>query len=325
MKKALNLIIIYFVFLILGIAFGTLLHTMYSNILNYVAGRDLQLFSVESLIESFVHISFCMLFLICPAVSFYRIRHPAGVSQGIAFIIMSFLTWAILIPANHNFCNYLTDNFLTSAPQKTYLSKDYFRHVDNEVYYFTDDFTYSEKGGMEADAVVISISRERSYVDYRPVRDTPSLKVNSAAAPFREVLVSQSFLNDTKSLFVNFEELVKKARRTIDAGFIRYIFYLSFGLALCSIYALTDLFDWKLLNSVLLFFLSAFVLGCNSGLLSPWLSSIEAGIDSNVVYSFLAHWTEEPLVFVGNCLLALLLLVLWIVTSIVKNHKRKKE
>ena len=322
MKKALNIIIIYFSFLIAGMFFGTLLYTMFSNLLNYVAGSKLKLFSIDSLFQSFFYISFCMLFLICPATAFYRIRHPGGVSQGIAYVIVSLITWLVFFPIDNKFCNYILDNYFPET-QKSTLSKDFFRKSGDEVYYFTEDFDYTVWGALEANAVVIHAT-EDGYVDFRPIRDTPSLKLNSAAAPFREILVSENFRSKTHTTYVDFRALLTEGRRAISSGIISFLFYLSFALALCSIYAITNLFDWRLLNSVLLFLLTTLVMGVNSGIAQPWIDKIVPLINTSSVYKLFSRWTVEPLVFFWNCLFTVILLLIWIITSIVKNHKNKE-
>ncbi|MBR1638452.1 MAG: hypothetical protein IJ688_03600 [Treponema sp.] len=322
MKKAINLIIMYFVFLILGTVFGTLLYTMFSNLLNYVAGSKLTLFSVESLFQSFFYISLCMIILICPALSFYRVRHPGGFSQAMAYIILSAFTWILLLPLDYKLISSMSEN-IKNEKEHTPLSKDYFRQVDGEVYYFTNDFEYTQTGALEADAIVIHSVGDNGYVNFRPVRDTPSFKLNIAAAPFREILVSENFRSKTSTSVVNFRILAGEIVNCLSAGFLHFLFYLSFALALCSIYALTNLFDWRLLNSALLFLLSALVMGFNSDFFASWLSEIAVRTDGNAVYRFLARWTSEPLVFVGNCLFTLVIMIVWIVTSAIKRHGRK--
>jgi hypothetical protein len=324
MKKALNLIIMYFVFFIVTLLLGTLLYTLFSNLLKYVAGTKLKLFSVESLLEAYCYISFCILFLICPALSFYRIRHPGGVAQTLAYIIMCLFTWLLLFPVNHKFTCYLYDNYIDESAQHN-LSKGYFRHYDDEVYYFTNDFIYKEYGALEADAVVIHTDRESESVDFLPIRDTPALKLNSAAKPFREILVSENFRSSKDVPFVNFKALVDEARRCIASGIIIFLFYLSFPLAICSLYALTTLFDWRLLNSVLLFLLCSVVLAVNSDFFSSWVQAIKANISQEWVYNFLDTWTKEPIIFVVNILFALILNLIWLITSIIKRHKKKEE
>ncbi|MCR4579241.1 MAG: hypothetical protein K5681_02720 [Treponema sp.] len=324
MKKAINLIIMYFVFLIMGIVFGTLLYTMFSNLLNYVAGSNLQLFSVSSLFKSYLYMSYCMLFLSCPFLAFYRIRHPGGTSQGIAYIILCLVTWLLLLPANYKLTGFIANRFVEES-EKTYLSKDYFRQGDNEIFYFTNDFSKSEYGTMQADAVVIHLNNEDSYVDFRPIRDIPSFVLNEKAAPFKEILVSETFLDKSKLSVVDFKILVEEACNSISSGFFYFLFYLSFGLVICSLYSLTNLFDWRLLNSSLLFLLTASVLGFNSGVVSPWLAGISEALSSNPIYKFLADWTSDPLIFVGNCLFTLIILIIWIVTSAIKRHNQKKN
>lgn len=324
MKKALNILIMYFVFLIVTLLLGTLLYTLFSNLLNYVAGTKLKLFSVESLLESYCYISFCVIFLICPALAFYRIRHPGGVSQTLVYIAMCLLTWFVLFPANNKFTDYLYDNYV-EEPGQNNLSKGFFRHYDDEVYYFTNDFVYKEYGALEADAVVIHTNRESENVDFLPVRDTPALKLNSAAKPFREILVSENFRGKKERIFVDFQTLVNEGRRCVDSGFLIFLFYLSFPLALCSIYAITNLFDWRLLNTSLLFLLCSVVLAINSDFFNSWVSLLKANISDKAVYDFLQSWTKEPIIFVVNILFAIILNLIWLITSIVKKHQKKED
>ena len=327
MKKTLNLVIMYFASLIFGLAFGTLMYAMFLNLLSYVAGDNLRLFTTEVLYHSFSYISFCVIFLACPLVAFYRIRHPGGISQTIIFLILCFVTWIVILPLNCKLCDYLDKNY-PFATEESYLSKDYFRHVDNEVYYFTNDFTYSN-GGMKADAVIIQTEKDDDYVMFGPVRDSNAFKLNTKAAPFREILVRESFRGRLSPSFVNFRALAVGGRyafsRAFDDGILTFLFYLSFALALCSVYLLTNLFDWRLLTTTLFFLLTSLILSLNSGFFSPWLGTISQQPGGNAIYDFLAKWHPEPLVFVANCLLALIFTVIWIVGLVIKNHTQKKD
>ena len=98
MKKALKLAVIYLIILIFGTVLGTLLYSLYLNLLGFVSGREISFFSDEELFKSVFIVMPCMLIFIIPVISYYRIRHPGGILQLIVYMVLCLLTWALLMP-----------------------------------------------------------------------------------------------------------------------------------------------------------------------------------------------------------------------------------
>ena len=78
MKKALKLFVIYLIVLITGTVLGTVLYSFYLNLLGFIAGREIKFFTDQELFKSAFYVMFCMLLLVLPLISYYRIRHPGG-------------------------------------------------------------------------------------------------------------------------------------------------------------------------------------------------------------------------------------------------------
>ena len=137
MKKALNLVLAYFITLISGVVIGSVLYSFYISVLKYVAGTEVAFFAKNDMLYALFYILLCILIIICPMISYYRIRHPGGVPQIIAFVILVCLTWGILIPTVYNVSSKYQSEYYV-ADENVPLSKGYFRRVDDKVYYFTD-------------------------------------------------------------------------------------------------------------------------------------------------------------------------------------------
>lgn len=323
MKKALNLIIMYFVTLIVGILLGTGLYSFYINGLNFIAGTELKLFTQKDLLDAFFFTTFCLLVIICPLVSYYKIRHPGGVPQVIAFIFLSLITWCIAIPTVFNLnLKYISSNDFLG--EKESLSKGYFRQVDDKVYYFTKDFTKNSQGVPESTAVIIDTA-EDGIVTVQDIIDMPSLGVNKSAAPYREILVKKTFETNQLPITIDFKELFFKSNYHIQCGLKTLIGYLSLALVICSLFALTNMFKWKLLNTLLILGATVCILifNTNPGLLP--FGIIEQKFYNSGFIQFLSQFGTEPLMIFTNYIVAVVFIVTGIVVSIVRNHKNKKR
>ena len=139
MKKALKLFVIYLIVLITGTVLGTVLYSFYLNLLGFIAGREIKFFTDQELFKSAFYVMFCMLLLVLPLISYYRIRHPGGVMQLVIYIILSLATWIVVMPCSLKLKSYCNKKFNFETTREP-LSPNYFRKVDNNVYYFTKEF-----------------------------------------------------------------------------------------------------------------------------------------------------------------------------------------
>ena len=98
MKKAIKILLVYFVYLLLTICFGTVFYMAFLGVVNATAGHKVVFWNQELFIKTFFFIAVCSLSLICPFLISYRIRHRSGFLQTIVYIIVCVINWGILFP-----------------------------------------------------------------------------------------------------------------------------------------------------------------------------------------------------------------------------------
>lgn len=323
MKKAINLLFTYLLFLLAGLIIGTFLYSFYINLQDFVAGRDITFFSDGELYKSVFHIAYCLIFLICPLISYYRIRHPGGIPQTIAYIILCFITWFALFPGIYKL-NQFTDKHFAKESQTTYLSEGYFRQIGNKVYYFTNDFEPDENGEVSASAVVIDISNY-GKVYFDKITDDGDLDLLKAANPYKEILVKETFSETLISLPLDLNLLVAKQKEAFNSGVVPYLSFLTIALVICALYGLTTFFEWKLINVSILFFGELLILVVNSIYYMPILVDFKLRLISNVLIQKLGHVINDPLIFVINLLFTFLFIVIGVIKFVLHVHGKKEK
>lgn len=322
MRKALNLFLIYFVFLIAGLAAGTVLYSFYLNVLNFIAGREIVLFKLSDVLKSFFFIAYCLVLLICPLVAYYRIRHPGGFAQTIAYCIICIITWCCLLPGIYYLNDYCNEKFALENSYSS-LSSGYFREVDGKIYYFTKEFE-SENGNVPVTSAVVINTSENGGVEYQTVRDLSNWDFNKKAYPYREILVKDNFDDKTFNLPVDFNILINSAKSCFVGW--KYLFcVLSMALLISSLYALTSYFEWKLLNTVILFFGTFLVLCVNTAYYYPIFDVVKHKIMNNSFFNMLGTYINEPLLFVLNTVFVLVCIILGIVKFVVHKHAESER
>lgn len=323
MKKAVNLIITYFAFLLAGILIGSIFYSLYLNVLNFISGQEIHFFIRKELMESLFYISNCMIFLICPFVCYYRIRHPGGLPQTIAYIILCLFTWGLLFPAVNQLEVYYK-NHSENKINTEYLSKGYFREADGKVYYFTEDFKYKIMKGIAANTVIIDTSEE-GEVSVDSIKDTKDFILNQKAYPYREVQIKKTFETSTYKTPLTFKNLIEDGKKSLSDGFITYLGFLSVALLICAAYALSTVFEWRLLNTTLLFINVSAILFFNSVFNILFTGAVTAKLTDNAFFDFLGEYFYNPLLVVINVVLALIVIVIGIIKFILRNHGKKDK
>lgn len=321
MKKAINLIIMYFVILIAGIAVGTLFYSFYLNVLNFVAGQDLDIWDTDILMESLFFVAITMCFLIFPLLSYYRVRHPGGVPQAITYVLLSIFTMAVLFPATIQLKIKYYDNF----PQTTHishLSGGYFRQSGDKIYYFTKDFVSNPVTGEDTTTIIIDTS-ENGSVSIEKIKESPDFILYTDADPCKEVLVKNAFTGTINSNKGVFTVLVERAEEAFHKGSIPCIGFMTIALALCLVYAMTSFFNWKLLNAFIIILNSTIILAANAIYQLPVADGIKNALGNNRLMDFFGRYVDEPLLDCFFVILSILFLVVGIVASVVKKHKKK--
>ena len=322
MKKALKLALIYLSSLIVGTVIGTILYSLYLNLLGFVAHREVNLFNDAEIFQALFYVMFCMLVLILPLVSYYRIRHPGGVLQFVVYLFLCILTWALLMPASFKLRDFCTRKFSHDVKTES-LSPNYFRQVDDDVYFFTREFKSQEKGRAPEAPVIIIDTKENGIVEYKTMGDYPNLDINKKALPFREIQLKKIFGEQESPIPFDFKLL----RSMIEGGYSWSLTHLltlfSFVLLLCSVYGVTNLFDWRLLNTIMLLVITAAIITLNSVYFTPVFDGIKNRVNTFGMFKALGGITTEPLLFITNIFCALFFITTGTIKFAVRKHAQK--
>lgn len=322
MRKALKLALIYFIILIPGTILGTLLYSLYLNLLGFIAGRDITFFRDQELFKSLFYVMFCMQIFILPLISYYRIRHPGGALQLTVYIVLCGLTWALFVPCTFKLKDFCSRKF-TFENKTESLSPNYFRKVDDDVYYFTTEFSVSTKGrAPEAQAIIIDTT-ENGGVEYKTIGDNSNFVLNRKAQPFREVQLKNIFGENSNPIPVDFRLLNSMISGAYSGGIQHILTLISFVLLLCSVYGITNFFDWRLLNAVILFITTALILCLNSVYFTTMFDSIKTTIMTKTFLKALSGIVSEPLLFILNCFFAFLFITSGVVKFAIRKHAKK--
>lgn len=320
MKKALNLLVAYLLFLILGIIILTLFNIMNLSVQSFIAGREIRFFIQGRIISSFFKAFFVCIFIICPCIAYYRIRHPGGVLQAIAYVLVCAITWLILFPAVHVLERKVTQKYPYVETEKI-LSPGYFRKSNNKVYYFKNEFQEVYENRKETNIIIIDLEND-GQISSRPIVNSQYFELNREAKPFSDVLIKQNFEENGKMIF-SFDKIVEYGRDALDDGFTFYLGFLSMALVVCALYAMTGFFEWKLLTSCFLLVSTVFCFFLNGLYFSEYLSSIVIKLSSNNFMKLLEKYFENPLLVIVNVIFTFLFIICGLIRMIVKNHKAK--
>ncbi len=323
MKKALKLALIYLILLITGIILGTLFYTLYLNLLDFVIGHDAVFFTDGDLYKAFFYVVYCMIFLICPIISYYRIRHPGGVIQFIVYLILCLLTWLLLFPACvklHEFCN----SRFSFENESENLSSNYFRRIDDKVFFFTREFSENENALTESNAVIIDLNEEGG-LEYKLVTNLPTETFIQKAVPYKEYQLKKVFENDESFIPLDFHNLLSMGTSAFSFGFPYFLTFFSFVLFLCSVYGLTNFFDWRLINAVMLFIFTAFILTINSVYYQSAFDTIKLKLGDYRFFIACRKIISEPLLFFINCGGSLFVILAGVIKIAVRKHAAKMK
>lgn len=314
MKKALKLLLVYFILMLITIGVGSVLYSIYLSILASVNGDNFVLFSLDIYLKALFFIIPCACIVISPILAFAHIRNRGGVFQLVMYILLSAVTWGVILPVSLNFGERFDSNHITAVKG---LSKEVFREADNKIYYFTNDLT----NYRSTSAVIIDKSHSGT-ISIEPMMDYSAEVLYGEAAPFTDSLIKNSFNENYARNFFDFGILIQEAKVALDSGWNYWLAYLAFGFALCSLYGISGLFVWKLLDVMLVLFMTLIIFFINSySQINPFIFSIVEKINGTRMFSFLGKYMNEPFFVLLNLIFGLI----FIVIGIVKYARNKKK
>lgn len=320
MKKGLKLCLMYLIFLVTGLFCCTMVHALYLHIQDFVATPEGLGFSFIYIEKSFMFMCSCAVIIISPMVSYYRIRHPYGVIQTLFYIGLCLITWLVLFPVVTKVKSVVYPK-LDSEERKLDLSEKVFRSVNGRVYYFLRDFHTDPLTGEDTPAIVIDTS-EDGEVEYVTVKDTADFELYTEAAPYREILIKGSFPTGSIKTFINLPLIIRRGELSLQKGISFYLGFLTFAFAICSLYALTNYYHWKLISVVMIFLETVGILLFNTMYFSNFMNPIIYKLTNNGFFNFLNRFMDEPLLNLINLICGIVFITIGTVNFAVKKRKK---
>lgn len=317
MKKAFKLVLMYFLTLIIATAVGVVFYSVYLSIQNYVAGGTFSFFNKQDFLRALFFVVSCVIILICPAMIYVRISNKGGIAHFIAFVLLSCVTWGILIPVQIKLEKKV---FYNAKDSSRMLSGGYFRPSDDKIYYFSSD--YNANPYVSPVTVVIDTS-EQGEVTIEKTAPSRDFVLFRDSAPFSDVLIKELFPQyDSSQAVISFSLIMQHAENAIQKGWTFFLAFISLGLLLCSLYGAADLFRWKLLNTCFMMAASCFVLAANTLYFHPVITSFcRQHINNLSFFVFLSKYMDYPLLVILNVFFSLV----FIVIGIIRFATRKKR
>ena len=317
MKKIISLFITFVVsFAVLDII-GATSYMIYFDCMHFVVGTDLEFFNFSVLLQGLIYgIPFSAIvsvLLIC----FFTIRHGGHhwINFGM-YIFCVLLTWAVIVPLSFMLSNkYFSGSTDISVEEaKSFVSPGYFRQADDDVYFFqdiTDD---------KASGIVIRNGKIQK-ADNVDTYETFHMEKNSDAYdPLVNATLNPPFTIHV--LFVLMNEFLETADYSYRGKGLYLIAFLSFALALSSVYGFSKVSKWRLCNGCFVF--SAFVVICMVNL-GIYTSPITAKLITFFMNKNLTVLTDYGVLqIIANSVFFLIALIVGIVKAVKNPHANEE-
>lgn len=316
MKKAFHIILIYLLVCVFGTAALAALFMFNLDLMSYVADVPSKLFSLDSFL-----FGICVSFPFAAALSlvaaiFYTIKKPENQIAGLAaYIALGALTWLVLIPLSvkkiSNFESNGTSGIYFQA-EKT--SSGLFRKDEGGVFYYSRILDDGNADGIFIDTSGYVGGKEKIKSFY----DSPVN--NESSYPFSDILVKDA-LKPPKYVTYPLEiytSLLTAAENSQKSGFLGWIFFASFALALLSAYGTQFFSGWRICSALYVIIISVFVVFVNYFYYMGFLPSFLAQFDALFKKTFSA---ENAFVVFLNLLISVILILLGIFMGIYRKKK----
>ena len=316
MKKAFRLILTYFLFLLIGTAIGMFFYYIYLHLQSSVAGQPADFFKKEELLRVLFFVLGCLLLFVCPAMVYVRISNKGGIAHFITFILLSGVTWGVLIPL---LGHYESKIFYNTIDSSKVLTGGYFRENGDKIYYFTND--YNANPYADSTTIVIDTTTEGT-VEIEKIKPSRDFILFRDSAPFSDILLKRTYGESENQHIISFSLIMEHAEIAFSKGWTFWLGFLSLGLLIASLYGTADLFRWRLLNSGFLMIMTFGILVVNTIYYYPFITSFRRQyINNKGFFIFLAKYIDDPLLVLVNVSVSLI----FIIIGIIRFATRKKR
>ena len=313
MKKALTLLLIYFLICLLGTSALATLFMFNADSMHYVIDVPSSLFSLETFLYG-MSIAFPLV-SIASLVSLVLIMVRNQKNQlpcFITYIILSALTWIVFIPFSLTQLSVYDSAEHEQTEQKT--SAGIFRPDSNGILYYSRVLENGNTDGIFIDSSGY-LGQEGNIISFydSPVR-------NSQAYPYSDVLIKNALqppltVTYPLSLYIS---LLTSALHYNESGFLAWLCFASLGLAFASIYSFQYFSEWKLSSALSVLIAAAFIIFINYFCYMDYLPAALKQFGK-----MLSDFTsaENPLVIVLNLITAIVFSIYGIIMKIYRLKK----
>lgn len=246
MKTAFNMILYYCAAVVAGTLLAASIYMISCDLTMLVAGEKLKFFNWDFFIRGVVTVFPLAVMVVLGLILFYGIRHRENHFLRLGtYIFLCAVSWLIVIPVSFDFGNKYTENFAKKY-EVPYLSSGYFRPEAGGIFFFSRVAENGTADGVFID--ITGITGEQGKI----VKFNNSIIDEDFSGQFADTLIRDSI----KLPFVIiaplelYSTVILKAKEAWSKGYVSYLVFLTFILALCSVVALQYLSSWRMINGL---------------------------------------------------------------------------
>ena len=246
------------------------------------------------------------------ASDFRSIRHPENkIISVLVYLILCTVTWGVVYPA---FLELSAKYGKSVVPvvTETQLSTGYFRRSGNKIYYLIGS---TSKRKNDAVAINIDGSGLRSILSEE---SNVSENLKKQSAPFSDILIRETMTDKPSWLHTAYYHLENLAEKAWSEGIIHWLCFASFGLALCSVYALIYCSSWRMINTLYVWFGEVFVTVMNNLYFTPMALPVRLAAKS---WGGFFRLLDEPALVTANVAVSLIFIIFGITAIIIRSRR----
>lgn len=289
------------------------LYMIYSACTFLVAGDALDIFSKGFFIKGFVSTLPVCIGISNVLLALFLIRHPSDkVLPLITYILIGLFSWLALLPLT-NKLNLFVEGKFSEKQEVHSVSENYFRRQDDKIIYLSSVNEFS------SDGVVIDLNaRDHGVYSFT---DTPFLPVES---DFADSLIEETVsVPGFSKIFVKHSlQLIKVGQEFLAKGYIAWLWFASFGLALVSLLGLRRLSSWRLINVFLILFFAIVLFEFNASYYC------ELEFQKRILFMeqwfFKFYFIPNPSAFFINILSSIIFTAVGIICHLIRTPRKPK-
>lgn len=315
LKTSLRMIIAFFLICTVGTILSACLYMIYSSCTLLIAGDAFDVFSRSLFFTGLVKALPVCIVISSVLLALYLIRHPSEVVVPlITYLLLGLASWFVLLPLTNTLAVKL-EPITGFEKEERPLSENYFRKNNDQIVYIS---TYNAEGN--ADGTVIELSPvERGVYSFTevPLAEHPS--------EFSDVLIEETVtVPSVCSLVIKaIGVMFSTGRDYLSKGYLSWIFFASFGLALLSLLGLKRMSSWRLINVFMILTLAVVIFSFNAAYY---------GVPEFQKYTFkIDQWflripvIPNPSAVLFNMIVTLVFTVFGIINAILKAPEKPKK